>query len=160
MKKIMAFFLAVCILYTSAIGQTIRPVRQSALGISFILNDFKTPDRIKTTSLTQVLRDKKWAKFREMSPGLAVTYYKGIKPKIDFSSTLALSFVDYPFRNRAPFGSDNLLAELDASANFKLVDESYWFIPYLTAGVGAHVYRVYYGAFVPVGVGFRLNLFD
>jgi outer membrane protein OmpA-like peptidoglycan-associated protein len=52
------------------------------------------------------------------------------------------------------------LGELDASAQFKLVNENYWFIPYADLGVGASVYKSYFGAFLPVGVGFRINFYD
>jgi len=160
MKKLLASLLAVYCLINAAYSQTTNPIRQSAIGISFVLNDFTTAARIRSGSLNQVIRDKRVAKFREMSPGLAVSYYKGLKPKIDFAGTLAVSFVDYPFRNHASFGNDNTLFELDASALLKLTDENYWVIPYASVGVGAHKYKVYYGAFLPVGLGLRLNLFD
>lgn len=160
MKKILASLIAVYCVMITGYSQTISPVRQSAIGISFFLNDFKTPNLIRTQSLNAVLRDKKWAKFKDMSPGIGISYFKGLKPRLDFASTLAASFVDYPFRNRAPFNDNNLLLELDASANLKLVSEDYWLIPYISAGVGAHKYKVYYGAFLPVGLGLRLNLFD
>jgi outer membrane protein OmpA-like peptidoglycan-associated protein len=52
------------------------------------------------------------------------------------------------------------LLEADASANFKLVTEDYWVIPYVTLGAGAHTYKGYYGAFLPMGIGLRVNLFD
>jgi len=160
MKKLLASLLAICCLICSGYSQTVEPVRQSAIGISFALNDFATAQRIRSGSFNAVIRDKKIAKFREMSPGLAVSYFKGVKPKIDFATTLAATFADYPFPKRPAFGNDNLLLELDASVNLKLTNENYWVIPYLSAGVGAHKYKVYYGAFMPIGVGLRLNLFD
>jgi OOP family OmpA-OmpF porin len=160
MKKILASCLAILCVVNYVDGQTVSPVRRAAVGVSFFLNDFQTPQRIRSTSLSAVIRDKSFAKFREMSPGLAISYFRGLTPHIDLSGTGAFSFVDYPFRNRAPFGNDNFLMELDASAQFKLVDENYWIIPYISAGLGAHMYKVYYGAFAPVGIGFRINLFD
>ena len=41
-----------------------------------------------------------------------------------------------------------------------MFDESYWVTPYVSAGVGASKYKGYYGAFIPLGVGFKVNLFD
>jgi len=138
-----------------------RPIRPQALGLSFIMNDFTTAQRIRSGSLPQVFRDKTWAKFKEMSPGLAATYFKGLKPRIDFAGTLAASFVNYPLRNNKPSASsDALLLEGDASANFKMFDESYWVTPYVSAGVGASKYRGYYAAFMPLGLGIKVNLFD
>jgi OmpA-OmpF porin, OOP family len=160
MKKLLASLLATSCLIYAGYGQTIKPVRRSAVGLSFTLTDFVTANRIRTGSLNIVLRDKKWAKFREMAPGVGLTYFAGIKPKIDFAGTLNATFVDYPFRNRPAFGNDNFLLEGDASVNLKAVDESYWVIPYLSVGVGAHKYKNYYGAFMPIGVGVRFNLFE
>jgi hypothetical protein len=125
------------------------------------MNDFTTPQHIRTGSLAEVFDEKSWAKFKEMSPGLALTYFQGLKPNIDFAGTLVASYVTYPLRNGKPAeSSDALLLEEDVSANFKMFDESYWVTPYLSAGVGASQYKSYWAAFVPVGLGFKLNLFD
>jgi OmpA-OmpF porin, OOP family len=159
MKNVIAALIAFCLILTNISAQD-RPVRARALGVSFIMNDFTTAQRIRNGSLSQVFRDKKWSKFKEMSPGLALTYFKGMKPFIDFAGTLSASFVNYPLRNKPQGGSDALLLEGDVSGNFKLFDESYWVTPYVTAGVGASKYRGYYAAFVPVGLGFKVNLFD
>ena len=160
MKKILASVMAIYSLLITGQCQTIAPVRQSAIGISFTLTDFLTAQRIRSTSLTSVLNDKAWAKIKEMSTGLALSYYKGLMPKIDFAATFNGTFLDYPFPDKPESGSDSFLGELDASAQFKLVNENYWFIPYADLGVGASVYKSYFGAFLPVGVGFRINFYD
>ena len=160
MKKLLAALMALAAFVPSGYGQGDQP-RPAALGISFFLNDFKTADRIRTTSLSQVLSNKRWAKPKEMSPGLAITYFKGVSKRVDFAGTLAGSFVDYPLPKRAPFGSDKFLLEADASANLKMVSEAFWVQPYLTLGVGGHVYAgKYFGAFIPAGLGFKINFFD
>ena len=42
-----------------------------------------------------------------------------------------------------------------------MVSEKYWVQPYLIAGIGAQMYDgTYFGAFIPTGVGLKLNLFD
>jgi outer membrane protein OmpA-like peptidoglycan-associated protein len=160
MKNLLASVIAICSLLSSVYSQTKSPIRQSAIGISFSLTDFVTASRIRTGSLTQVINKKQLAKFREMSPGIGISYYKGLLSHIDFAATLNGTFLDYPFRNRAPFSNNNFLLEGDASANFKLMTEDYWLIPYASAGIGAHMYKVYYGAFIPIGIGVRINLFD
>ena len=160
MKKVLAAAFAIYCLFTTVNGQTVRPIRQDAIGINFFLNDFITPDRIRNQSINAVFRDRKWAKFREMSAGIGINYFHGMTPHIDFAATLGGSFVNYPFRNRPPFADNGFLLELDATAQFKLVNENYWVIPYLTAGVGGHMYKVYYGAYMPIGLGLRFNVFD
>ena len=159
MKNVLAGLILFCFLYTNVSAQD-KPIRPRALGISFIMNDFTTAQRIRGGSLSQVFRDKSWAKFKEMSPGLALTYFKGLKPHIDFAGTLAASYVNYPLRNKPEGSSDALLLEGDASGNFKMFDESYWVTPYISAGIGASKYKNYYAAFIPLGLGFKINLFD
>ena len=160
MKKMLASLFAIYFLLPAINGQTSVNTRPSSIGISFFLNDFTTPQRIRSSSLARVFREKQIAKLNDMSPGIAISYFKGLKDKIDFAATLGGSFVNYPFPNRPPFAGDNLLLEADASVNLKLTGEKYWFQPFLSAGVGAHKYKVYYGAFIPVGIGFKVNFFD
>ncbi len=160
MKNIIAAVLVLSFI-TSKISAQDAPLRPKALGVSFIMNDFATAERIRNSSLATVFSNKQWAKFKEMSPGLAITYFQGLKPRIDFAGTLAASYVAYPLRNNKPAeSSDALLLEADASGNFKMFDESYWLTPYVSAGVGISKYKSYWAAFMPLGVGFKLNLFD
>lgn len=159
MKNVFVVLIFFCFLSTSVSAQN-NAIRPQAIGLSFIMNDFTTAQRIRGGSLSQVFRDKQWSKFREMSPGLGLTYFKGLTPYIDFAGTLNASFVTYPLRNKPAANSEALLLEGDASANFKMFDESYWVTPYFSAGVGASKYRGYYAAFIPLGLGFKINLFD
>ncbi len=159
MKKFLVLLLANALFSFVSSGQY-DEIRPTSIGVSFTLTDFITADRIRTTSLSSVLSKDQWAKLREMSPGMAISYYKGLSKHIDFAGTLAGAFLSYPFPNRPPFSQDQLLLALDASAQFKMVSEKYWFQPYLTAGIGAHKHRVYYGAFIPLGVGINIDLFN
>lgn len=134
-------------------------VRKPAFGISFLFNDYITPRRIRGGSLSSVLANKQKAKFSEMEPGIAVTYFKGLNNNLDIAATLGGSFVEYPV------GSDNestgrFLLEGDVSLNLKLLSEKYWLTPYLSIGAGLSKYGSHFGALIPVGVGLKLNLFD
>ena len=160
MKNIITAVLILSFITSNIYAQD-APLRPKALGVSFIMNDFATAERIRNSSLATVFANKQWAKFKEMSPGLAITYFQGLKPRIDFAGTLAASYVSYPLRNNKPAeSSDALLLEGDASGNFKMFDESYWLTPYASAGVGISKYKSYWAAYIPLGVGFKLNLFD
>jgi OmpA-OmpF porin, OOP family len=159
MKKLFALLVLVMFTFVS-FAQKGSYVKQPALGIHFILQDFKGADYVRATSLSQSFRDKKFGKVKEMSVGLAVSYLQGLSNNLDISGTLGGSFLDYPIPGRASFGSDNLLLEADLSINAKMFTDKYWFTPYLTAGIGASKYRGYFGAFVPVGVGAQVNFYD
>ena len=158
MKKILSALFALYLLIPNSYAQD-DEIRPKALGISFFLNDFITPDRIRTTSLSSVLSNKKFAKMREMSPGMAITYFRGIKKHVDVAASLGGSFVKYPMPGKS-FVNENFLLEANASVNLKMTSEKYWVQPYLSVGVGGHKYKNYYGAFLPVGLGFKVNFFD
>lgn len=159
MKKLVASWIAVCLLGMGVFAQD-NATRQKAIGVSFLLNDFTTAQRIRSTSLTRVLGNKQIAKFKEMSPGLGLSYFQGLTPHIDFAGNLNGSFVRYPFPNRPAYTGDAFLLEGDASVNLKMFTEKYWFTPYLIAGIGGSMYKNHYGAIAPLGGGLKFNLFD
>jgi len=158
MKKISALLLLMISFNTLTYSQT-DGLRPPAIGISFTLHDFATAQRIRSASLSNVFRNDQWAKFREMAPGLAITYFQGLRSHVDFAGTIAGSFVDYPLAGKTS-GGDNFLLEADASLNLKMFPEKYWFTPYINVGLGASKYKGYWGAFIPLGGGIKVNFFD
>ena len=97
MKKTLLSLLALNLLLPSLFAQNNDYVRPSAIGISFVLNDFKTAQYIRSNSLSATFRDKKWSKINDMAPGIAVTYFKGLTNHIDFAGTLIGSFSSCSF---------------------------------------------------------------
>ncbi len=158
MKKILTALFALYLLVPAAYAQN-NEIRPKALGVSFFLNDFLTASRIRTGSLTQVLSDKSQARLKDMTPGLAVNYFKGITKHIDVAMGLEGSFIRYPMPNKV-FPNEKLLMEFNAAVNLKMVTEKYWVTPYLIMGVEAHKYIAYYGATIPLGIGIKVNFFD
>lgn len=158
MKKVLSILFVCALLSSDTFGQDDEILRP-AIGISFNLTDFTTASRIRSTSLSKVIANKQIAKIREMSPGLSISYYKGLQKHLDFVATLGGTFLNYPFPDKT-FSSNSLLLTADAQLNFKLTSEKYWVQPYATAGVGAHQYAGYYGAYIPLGLGVKVNLYD
>jgi len=159
MKNFFASFFVICLFTVQGFAQT-NTVRPKALGVSFVMYDFKTAQRIRNNSLETVLREKQWAGIDEMAPALALTYFQGLRSHIDFAGTLAASFVSYPIPGKPAGPTDGLLLEADASLNFKLLSENYWVTPYASMGLGASKYKNYYGAIMPLGGGLQVNLFN
>ena len=159
MKKILSVFFAVYLIIPVSYGQKENYIRPKAIGVSFFLNDFVTPNRIRSTSLSSVINDKKFARMREMSPGLALHYFQGVSNHVDFNASIGGSFVNYPMPNKI-FFNDNFLLEGSATVNLKMTTEKYWVQPYLIAGIGGHKYKYFYGAFLPVGLGMKVNFWD
>ncbi|HEY0041252.1 MAG TPA: hypothetical protein VGB71_11345 [Flavisolibacter sp.] len=160
MKKIaLSLFILVCIGFTSnAQSENSTNVRRERIGFSFIGNDFATAERIRTTSYATVLREERVAKLKEMGHGFALHYFRGFTPNIDLAATFGGSFVRFALPGRT-INSNRFLAEIDASANFKMFSRA-TFNPYLIAGIGASKYTNVFGAFIPVGGGVNINLFN
>jgi OmpA-OmpF porin, OOP family len=158
MTKILPSFIVLFLTTQCVLAQN-NNIRPSAIGVSFILNDYITPQRVRSTSLAKVFNNKSWAKFNELGTGLAISYFQGVRSHIDFATTLAGTFIKNVMPNE--MSSDNsFLLEADATANFKLFSDAYSFTPYFTLGIGASKYKSYYGAILPIGLGLKLNLFD
>ncbi len=132
----------------------------SSLGIHFFLNDFNTAASLRTAGLSSVLKSKEWGKAKNMNAGMAISYFHGLNNNLDFAGTLSASFVKYPVPGKQLDANPNLLLEAAATANLKLFNDKYIFVPFLTAGVGGSKYKGYYGAFIPVGVGAQVKILD
>jgi OmpA-OmpF porin, OOP family len=147
---------------TYAQGKNKTFLKRPAIGVHFLLHDFKTADLIKRASLGTALAGKDWRKTRNMSAGMALSFHKGILDNLDYSVTLGGSFLNYPNINNpfASFGQDRLLLEGDASVQLKLTSDKYWVSPYLSAGIGASHWNGYFGAVIPLGMGIQVNLYD
>jgi hypothetical protein len=159
MKKNVGFLLAVLPLLLPAYSQD-DAIQRPTLGIYFFFNDFKTAANIRTTSVRDFLRNAQFGKLKDMSPGLALNYMNGLTRHFDFTAALSGSFVDYNTPNNTLLGQDNLLLEGDVSIKGKLFSNRYWVTPFLQIGTGLSKYREYWGAFVPLGTGLQVNLFD
>jgi OmpA-OmpF porin, OOP family len=158
MKRIILCFLALSFL-TNAIAQK-DYVRKPAFGIGVFYYDFQTATAIKTQGLANVLNNHEWSKLGSLKPGVALSYGKGLNSHLDFNLTASAATVLYPLSNPSTSSIENLLFELAATANLKLLTDKYFVSPYLTAGAGASVFGAYYGAFIPLGVGLQFNIFD
>ncbi|MBL0183558.1 MAG: OmpA family protein [Chitinophagaceae bacterium] len=158
MKKILLVFLTLG-LFATSFGQGEYKKRPS-LGIHFFMNDFSTAANLRTAGLASVLKSKEWHKTKNMTAGIAVSYIQGLNNNLDFAGTLSGSFVNYPISGKPLRANSSLLLEGAATVNLKLFTDKYFFVPFITAGVGGSKYRGYYGAFMPLGVGAQVRLID
>ncbi len=137
-----------------------KDIRPAAIGVSLIQNDYLSADRILSTSLANVLANKKMAKFSEMDKGLAFHYFKGLHKYVDLDAALyGIKTKDYKGIGQYP--DKKLLIGTQVAANIKLLSENYWVQPYMIAGVGAHMFNFNsFGADLTPGLGIKVNFFD
>lgn len=160
-KKFPGILLAILLLPGIGNSQENKRYTQGAtFAVHFLYHDFNTASAIRASSLSSVIRNKEFGKVRDMSPGLALNYIKGLSNSFDFSTMLAGSFLDYPAENGGTLGDNSLLLELDASVRGKMFSSRYLVSPYLQLGVGMSKYKGYWSAFIPAGVGLQVNISD
>jgi len=159
MKHLIVSLLAVIIIVPAVYGQD-DEIRSHEIGVSFNLYDYKTAELIRTTSLSTVIRNKQFGKIKNMSPGIGLHYFKGLKSHIDFGGSISGAYLNQTFANKPTDGVDRLMIQMEGTAQFKMVTDKYWFQPFLIGGFGAQKYYVYYGAYIPLGVGLNVNFFN
>ncbi|MEO5890046.1 MAG: OmpA family protein [Ferruginibacter sp.] len=157
MKKIILSFLAIGLLTVSFAQDDYKKL--PSLGVHFFFTDFKTAAELRSDGLPSVLKAKNWSKTSRMNPGLAISYMQGLSNKLDFVTMVSGSFADYPVPDKPGIGS-KFLVDATAVANLKLLSDKYTVSPYLSLGAGVSKFAGYYGAFIPAGAGFQINLFD
>lgn len=158
MKKTLSLF-SFLLMVIISFGQNVSSYKKKpTLAINFLMNDFRTAQLIKSSSLSTVFREGSWSNFSQMAPGLSINYLQGLNEHVDFMATLGGSFVDYTYENNQREGSDKFLLEADANLNLKLLRDRYIVNPYFTAGVGVSKYSSYWGAYIPFGLGVQFKL--
>jgi OmpA-OmpF porin, OOP family len=158
MRKIFLSLLLPGFFIQQSVAQT-KPFSKKSFGVSFILNDFVTPQLIRSSSLATVIREDNFARISEMDAGIAISYFKGFTSHIDFAASLGGSRVKLPLPDKTSSES-HLLLEVDGAANFKMFSEETRVNPYLIAGIGASHYKNIYGAFVPLGGGIKAKIIN
>ncbi|WP_301924506.1 OmpA family protein [Ferruginibacter sp.] len=156
MKKIIVYFLTF-VFFINTYGQK-GYVRNPSFAIHYFSDDFQTASEIRTTGLATAL--KNYSVSGRLKSGLGFSYIQGISEHADFVVTGSGAFLDYPVPDKQPLGYESFLMEVAATVNVKLLTDKYFVSPFLTAGVGASMYRGYYGAFIPLGVGLQFNFSD
>jgi OOP family OmpA-OmpF porin len=158
MKKLLLSAISLMMI-VPAFSQDKDPVKAPSIGIHFLLNDFQTASYISSSSLSSTLLNKNFGKIKNMSPGFAVSFIKGLSGNLDFAGTIGGSKLDYTTNSGKVLGTNSLLLEVDAAIHAKMLPDNYWVVPYITAGVGISKYKGYYGAIMPLGLGIQVNVF-
>jgi OmpA-OmpF porin, OOP family len=160
MKKSVLLVLAIIITAVSFAQTNIKKSPSLAVHFSFI--DYKSGTDVRNNSLTTVINNKQFFKFKRMDPALSISYLDGFTDNIDFVATITGAFVKHPTSTSVTNadGNDHLLLEGAATANFKLLTDNYTVSPFITIGVGASKWKGYYSAFAPLGVGLQVRVAD
>jgi len=160
MKQLFILLLAVNCLF-AVNGQNSNLKKLPSLGIHFTGIDFKTANDLKTKSIAAIVREKQWGKIDRLNPAMTISYMQGLSSHLDLMTRLTGAFLAYPVRNSTDVNTNQTFyMEADANVNLKLLPDSYWLVPYLQAGAGFSKERKNWMAYIPVGAGLQINLWD
>lgn len=157
MMRSCLFHFLFLILYSTAANAQGSYIKNPAIGIYYINDDFKTADYIRSHSIGAAFKNKEFARSANLKSGLAISYLQGITPHFDVSATMAGSYLDYTLHDGSDLGKGKLLLETDASLIGKFFTDRHLVTPYLSAGLCASKYNEYYGILVPLGCGLQMN---
>jgi outer membrane protein OmpA-like peptidoglycan-associated protein len=160
MKKAFNVLLALLFLNFASFAQDDDYIKKPTLSLHFVLDDFNAASYIRSNSISDAIKNHQFTDFKDMGTGLAIGYMKGISKHFDFAGTFAMTTTTYPARanDGTNLGVSEVLLEADASIVGKMFSDDHFFTPFFKAGVGASKYTSYYGAIIPLGVGFQFKL--
>jgi outer membrane protein OmpA-like peptidoglycan-associated protein len=159
MKQKLTLILALSLLATSAFSQKTKKMgagdkKGPLFGLHFNMADFNAPIGIKDPST-----GKTYSRINQMDKGFSLSYWKGIKPRIDFAIKVnamfrpySKYFVDYVYEQKTEIG-----LELEPSINLRPFPDEALLNPYLNVGIGGGYYTGKIGAYVPAGLGLQVN---
>ncbi|HQY11095.1 MAG TPA: hypothetical protein PK133_02750, partial [Ferruginibacter sp.] len=156
MKQKLTLILVLTLLATSGFSQkkmSNGSKKGTLLGLHYNMADFNAPIGIKDPST-----GKTYSKMRDMDKGFSVSYWRGLKSKIDFSLKLSGMFRDYSAANSGQTQKTDIGIELEPSLNFRPFDDGALMNPFLTVGIGAGYYTDKFAGYVPAGLGLKVNL--
>lgn len=133
-------------------------IKPATFGFGISLFDFTTASRIRQSSLSSVINNKQGAKLEDFAPGANFTYSKGLLPKVDFAATLSFASGSVILQNSPERTRKGGMVAADASIHLKLLTEDFAVVPYLSGGLGATVFKGFYGAMMPLGTGLRFRI--
>jgi OmpA-OmpF porin, OOP family len=165
MKQKLTIALVLAVLASGAFAQKTKradrftgPKKGSLFGLHVNLADFKTPELIKATTLSNALKGDTWKKVADMSLGFSFAYWKGLGKNLDLSTKLNFMFHDYSaIYNNLP-GKTEVGIEVEPALNARLLNDNHLISPFVTAGIGAGSYTGRLGLYAPLGVGIQCNL--
>lgn len=121
----------------------------SLIGLHFNLADFKAPNGIKDP-----ISGKVYSTVREMDKGISISYWQGLTNKIDIAAKINTMFSN---NSEGSDGKPQIGLEVEPTINVRPFKDGTLLAPFITAGIGAGLYKKEFGSYIPVGVGVQVN---
>lgn len=139
--------------FAQASGSKYGPkTKAEMIGFHYNALDFITPVTWKDNAAP-----RRVARPGDMDYGFSLSYWRGIKPKIDLCVKFNGNMHDYAGDRGESTTKTETGLELEPSINARALDNDNFFSPFLTAGLGLGLYTGEFGAYLPVGTGLQFN---
>lgn len=146
--------------FLTSFAQNADHKKARSLGFQFSFIDHQTATDLRTKAFANVINEEQWYRINRKAPALTLTYMKGLSNTVDFAARLTGSFLAYPLRGVANNGQELFLSELDANVHVKLLPDHFLVVPYFSAGAGVLTTNKSLAAYIPLGVGLQINLWN
>lgn len=143
MKPISLFYFLIS--FIQSFSQSTNYVRQSSIGVHFILNDFKNKSVFGKASAADA--------------GLSLNYLKGFGSHFDYSINLTTSFPD-SISKKLSSNEKSLLLQSDFSFRARLLGRQHWINPFIQSGFGLGFYHSQPVSYFLFGSGVEFNYKD
>jgi len=131
-------------------AQQKESVQKPTLGIHFVVNDYFFRGSFKTYYNSSITK---------LSPGLALSFTKGISKHFDWTVTGYGTFADSVLKNTRAYGERSFFADANFSIRAKMFSNTKAVQPFLQAGLGISRYKTITELGVPFGAGLQANIF-
>jgi hypothetical protein len=161
MKKLLFSLFALGLIISAQAQNSISSNKKTFLSARYTGLDYNTPSLVNSTSIGQVLSDKKWAQLPNTKKTLGLGLISNYSDQVDIYGNLDLSISTMPGIVKTAFtgSSEYFYASMESGVNVKMFKGTYFVNPYLTAGLGIRSFDMSkFGAYAPVGFGLQLNV--
>jgi OOP family OmpA-OmpF porin len=163
MKRILLTIFSFLFVFVALAQKTNYYKKPKSLGVHVTLQDYVTAAQIRDKGMSDVLSKKQWGATGRTKAGMSISYTEGLSDNFDFNARVGFALMNAPMQTPTAYGKERgtrAYFESDANIFMKLLSDQYFISPFLSAGAGASLWQGYYAAYIPVGGGLQLNLFD
>ncbi len=154
--KQLTLVLTLTILCATAFAQKTKTSSASKkgqlIGVNLLLADYKA-----VTSFNNPSTGKGYGSVRDMSKGVAFSYWRGLTSTVDFSAKIDAIFHNYALIAHGLSNKTEIGLEFEPSINIRPMGDNAKLAPFLTTGAGVGYYTGNFGAYIPAGGGLQFN---
>jgi outer membrane protein OmpA-like peptidoglycan-associated protein len=162
-KQLIMRYISLSILLLATVfclySQTIENNKNTKIGLHFFYYDAETAQRIKATSLTDVLKNHNWNTPDNMQGGFGLDIMQGLTSHIDLVGTFNGSWANYLQPSGTYYGSDHFLLDAGAGLHLKLLPDRSVVSPFLILKASYQKYMELNGLSADPGIGLQFSLF-